>query len=864
MMMNRLNIIALTAIMTLTTICGFSQVKEEGDNITVQDSTSFIPLIDYQGESKRYLLKDVTIRSSKFVNSNLILSSAGIVKGDSIYIPSDYISNALQILWGRRYYSNMKVYVRFDGDDAYLDLDLQERPRVSVWEFKGATKGEREELNEWLKLNKRVELSDYALGNSVDIIKKYYAEKGYINTEVAIRQKNDTAINNFVIVTFDIDKKEKIKIKKINFAGNTDLSEKSLKKSMKETKEKNLWNILKSAKYSEKTFETSKEEVVDYMLSKGYRDAKIVSDTIYEINKKRIGLNIDVYEGEKYYFRNITWVGNSVEETDKLRLILGVKPGDLYDQKNLDARLGLDGSAAMEGELNVSSLYKNRGYLAFQIEPVETAIVGDSIDIEIRMSEGKQYTINKVEIAGNNRVHDKVIRRELYVRPGELYDESMLINTMRQIANLKHFNQEKTLPDISPVTDDLVDLHFNLEEQASDQFEFSGGWGGSTFVLSASITFNNVSLRKLKEKESWKPYPSGDNQQLNLTVQSNGSYYQAYSLSFLEPWLGGKKPNSLQLSIYYSAQNDSYYDSYYSYYSYSDDYSSYYSSDQTFKTIGVSLAVGKRLSWPDPYFTLTGELSYKAYLLNDWDYFMISDGNCNTIAFAGTISRNSMDQQLYPRRGSEMFLKLTATPPWSLMNKSKDWSDEDMTTAERYKWVEYYKVNGMARFFLPMTKSNKLVLMTRGEFGVLGEYNEYNPSPFEGFAVGGDGISGYTLYGLDNIGLRGYDDYALTPYATSGTQATVYSKFTAELRYPVILKPSASAYVLLFAEAGNAGYSWDLFSPFELKRSLGVGARIYLPIIGMFGLDWGYGFDAVTGSSDPSGSQFHFSMGQTF
>lgn len=838
---------------TLLLFCTLNVNAQFKDSIDLD-----LPVLDYSNP-KRYLLKDVKITGVKYIAPQLIINTAGLAVGDSVYLPSDYISNAIQTLWGQRYYSDIKAVVDIEGEDAFLELILTERPRVSVWNITGVSKSERTELDERLKFRSRNEYSEYALNNSKDIIHNFFAEKGFMYPEIKISQINDTLLDNYVIVTFNVDKKKKVKIKEIFIEGGVNIPEKKLKQAMKKTREKSLINLFKTAKFSKDEFEISKQELTNYMHSQGYRDGAVISDSMYVISEKRVGLNIKVNEGQKYYYRNISWVGNTVYETAVLERILGIQKGDTYDKETMESRLGIDGMSAMEGALTVSSLYSNKGYLYYSIEPVETVVEGDSIDIEMRMSEGKPFTVNDVTISGNTRTHDRVVRRELYMRPGELYDQSMLIASMRQIGAMKHFDQEKISPDIQPISDELVDIHFQLEETSSDQFEFSGGWGGGMFVVSAGITFNNVSLRRALDKDAWRPYPAGDNQQVRLSVQSNGAYYQAFSFNFLEPWLGGKKPNSLSFSAYYSAENG---DMMYSYGQNIDDIPK--SERRRFETVGVALGLGKRLSWPDPYFTLMGELSYQAYFLQNWSNFLINNGQTNTITLTGTVSRNSTDQVIYPRKGSEMYFKLALTPPWSLMNKSKDWSDPNLSDNDRYKWIEYYKINAMARFFVPMLKNEKLVLMTRAEFGYLGNYNENNPSPFEGFTMGGDGVSGYSLFGIQDIGLRGYDEGSLTPEAQSGVQARVYSKWTVELRYPIVLQPSSTVYVLGFAEAGNAAMDLKSYKPFELKRSVGIGLRLNLPMVGMFGIDYGWGLDRVKGSSEPAGGQFHFSMGQTF
>lgn len=840
-LMSNIKTILLSALLLTLSLPGLAQFR---------DTTSVeLPVLDYSNP-KKYNIKSIKVTGVKYNSPELIINASGLSRGDSVYLPSDYISNALQLLWSQRYYSSVRALVQIEGDDAYLEIVLKERPRVSMWNFDGIKSGEVKEIKERLKLRERTELSDYALKNSTDIIKRYYAEKGFLNTEVDVLQKNDTLLDNFVIVTFDVNKNSKVKIGEINIEGNQHLLAKKLKSAMKKTRERSLMNIFKSHKFSESEFETSKDEMIDYMQSKGYRDGAIISDSIYNINPKRIGINIKVDEGKKYYYRNITWVGNTKYSSDYLSLLLGVKAGDVYDRKSMMSRLGLDGmQSAFEGATNVSSLYADDGHLTFNLEPVETVISGDSIDIELRMVEGKQFTVNDVIISGNNRTNDRVVRRELYVRPGELYDQSLLMNSIRVLGTMEHFNPEKISPDIQPVSDELVDIRFNLEEQPSDQFEVSGGWGGGMFVASVGVTFKNVSLRKAFQKNAWRPYPTGDNQQLRISAQTNGTYYQALSLSFMEPWLGGKKPNSLSVSLYYSSESDAVY--------------AWQRSDRRFRTIGASVGLGKRLAWPDPFFSIMGELSYQAYKLEDWRYFLMRNGISNTISIAGTISRNSTDQVIYPRRGSEMFLKAAFTPPYSLFS-DKDYSDTKMSDQDRYRWIEYYKINGMIRFFIPMLNNNKLVFMAKAEFGYLGHYNPAKPSPFEGFSMGGDGVTGYNLYGIQDIGLRGYDNGSLTPYSNSGQQAKMYTKYVAELRYPIVLQPSSTVYALVFAEAGNAYNGWRDFSPFDLKRSMGVGLRLNLPMIGMFGIDWGYGFDRVPSTNEKGGAQFHFSIGQTF
>ena len=525
--------------------------------------------------------------------------------------------------------------------------------------------------------------------------------------------------------------------------------------------------------------------------------------------------------------------------------MFGVKKGDTYDKKTMQKRLGIGKETDPEA-MSVSSLYQNEGYLMSQIEPAETIIGPDSIDIEVKVFEGKQFTINNVGISGNQRVDDEVIRRELYTRPGELYNRSLLMQTIRTLGSMGHFNPETIMPDIKPVTNELVDINWPLEEQASDQFNIAGGWGSGTFVGSVGITLNNLSVKNFFKKGAWRPYPMGQNQRLSLSAQTNGTYYKAFALSFTDPWLGGKKPNSFTFSAHISEQNNAYY--------------VWQTATQYFRTYGAAAGLGKRLNWPDPYFTFYAEASYERYNLKNWTGFVVENGNSNLLSLKLVFSRNSVDQPIYPRRGSEFTASVQATLPYSLWD-GKDYSDQSMSDQDRYRWIEFHKWQFKAQWFQGFLSNSNLVLMLKAEMGYLGSYNKNKVSPFQRYEVGGDGMSGYNIYGIDIIAMRGYEDGALDPtnYYSRG-----YNKYTAELRYPVILKPSSQIYVLGFLEGGNAFDSWREFSPFKIKRSAGFGVRLYLPVVGMLGIDWGYGFDPPANSTTKSGSQFHFVLGQQF
>ena len=804
------------------------------------------PMLRREGTPKRYHIRRIDVHGIQYLDPGIIKSSAGLIEGDSIYLPSDFIPNAISRLWSQRVFSDVQIGAEIEGDSIDLQVLLRERPRVYNWEFEGISKGKKKDLLEKLKLKRGNALSDYVIDKNEKLIKAYWAEKGFRNTEVTTRIENDSLRpGQAVNVTFVIDRKDRVKIGKINFTGNEQFNDKRLRRTFKKTHQKSL-NFFRNTKLNESDYADDKELLIDFYNSKGYRNATVVRDSIYPINEKRLGIDIDISEGNKYYIRNVSWVGNSVYETEELQRLFAVKEGDTYDKKSMHKRLGIGKETDPEA-MSVSSLYQNEGYLMSQIEPAETIIGADSIDIEVKIFEGKQFTINEVGITGNQRVDDEVIRRELYTRPGELYDRSMLMQTIRTLGSMGHFNPEAIMPDIKPVSNELVNVNWPLEEQASDQFNVAGGWGSGTFVGSVGITLNNLSIKNFFKRGAWRPYPMGQNQRLSLSAQTNGTYYKAFAFSFTDPWLGGRKPNSFTLSAHFSEQNNAYY--------------VWQTSTQYFRTYGVAAGLGKRLNWPDPYFTLYTEASYERYTLKDWPSFVMTNGSANLLSLKLVFSRNSVDQPIYPRRGSEFTASVQATLPYSLWD-GKDYSDPNLSDAERYRWIEFHKWQFKGQWFQALTRNSNLVLMAKAEMGFLGSYNKNKVSPFERYEVGGDGMSGYNIYGIDIISMRGYEDGALDPDANNYSCA--YNKYTVELRYPVILKPSSQIYVLGFLEGGNAFESWKKFSPFRIKRSAGFGVRLYLPVVGMLGIDWGYGFDPPARSPTRSGSQFHFVMGQQF
>ena len=844
-------VIAMVALLTVSAATAMAQTdSEQQEPQAATDTLTFdkdAPMMEFKGEPRLYHIRNVNVHGVEHLDHNQLRAAAGLIPGDSIYLPSAYISNSISRLWSQRYFSDVKIGASIEGDSLDLELFLQERPRVYQWFIvgEGIGRSKQKDLLDKLKLKRGSELSDYIIDRSERLIKKDFADKGFRNTEVKTIIENDTLIQNAVNVTFQVTKNEKVKVGKITFEGNEQFDDKRLRKTFKKTRQKS-WNIFKSSKFKADEYKEDKNLLLDFYNSRGYRNATILSDSIYSLSDNRIGIHVKLTEGEKFYIRDVRWVGNSVYETDYLQRMFGVKKGDTYDKKSMHKRLGVGREMDPEAQ-SVASIYQNSGYLMSQVDPTEIVVGKDSIDIEVRIFEGKPFTINEVGISGNIRVDDEAIRRELAIYPGMLYDRSLLMYTLRQLMGMGHFDAESLQPDIQPVTDDLVNVNFPLTETASDQFNIAGGWGSGSFVGSVGITLNNLSTRNMFKKGTWRPYPMGQNQKFSISGQTNGTYYKAIAASFTDPWVGGRKPNSLTVSAHWSEQNNAYY--------------IWQSSTMHFRTLGIALGLGKRLKWPDPNFTLYVEGQYRRYALKNWDYFIMKNGVAHELSVKVAFGRSTIDQPIYPRKGSEFSITATLTPPYSAWD-GKDYSDSSMPDNERYKWIEYHRWELKGKWFQSLSNNGDLVLMAAAEMGYLGNYNRHKKSPFQRFEVGGDGMSGYTIYGVDIIGLRGYDDGALDPINSNYSMA--YNKYTVELRYPIILKPSSQIFVLGFLEGGSGFNSWREFSPFKIKRSAGLGVRVYLPIVGQLGLDWGWGFDAPMGDTRRSGGHFHFTLGQSF
>ncbi len=792
-----------------------------------------------------------------------LIQLSGLVVGSEIQIPGDAITRAIRRLYEQGLFSDVTISVdRYQGNKVFLILHLAERHKLSRINYVGIKKAEENKLKEKINSLPGSQVTDNMIANLKRIIEKYYKEKGYYNIDIKVVQRDDPEKPNFVILDITVERKNKIKISEIVLTGNEEVKTGKLKGAMKKTKEKSLVNFFRSAKYIEANYEDDKYNLLDKYNELGYRDAAIVADSVVQVSPNRVKIYVDVEEGNKYYYNDISWVGNTVIDSEKLSALLNLKKGDVYNKKYFNERLEAD----EDGVGNY--FYRNNGYLFYRAMPVETVVGKDSINVEIRIFEGPQATIDRVAIKGNTRTHEHVIRRELYTYPGELFSRDDIMRSLRELANVGHFDPEKLEP--KPVNANqeagTVDIEYHVEEKANDKIEISGGWGAGMIIGSVGLTFTNFSMRNIFNWESYRPLPQGDGQTLSLKAQTNGKYYTSFSVSFREPWLGGKKPNSLSVSAYYSRQTGysrSYYKSYYA-----GNASKMYDTDQLMTTFGVTAGLGRRITWPDDFFMMSTSISYQRYSLKNWPYYIISNGNSNNLSFEVLLQRSSIDNPLYTRKGSTFTVGLTFTPPYSWFT-DRDYSSPNIKDKDKYRWIEFHKWKFQGKIFMPLDKKEKFVLYAGAQYGYLGHFNKNKRSPFEGFEMGGDGMSGYSLYGREYIGLRGYENGSLTNAGSSfiapdASDASLYSKLTMELRYPISLAQSATIYALAFLEAGNSWYELKDFEPFNLYRSAGVGLRVFLPMFGLLGIDWGYGFDPVPGRSGAAGSQIHFVLGQEF
>jgi len=843
--------IAFLSIFVCCTLLGMAQIRIGDDDAGV----------NYE-KPKEYTLAPIEVECSEFTDKNIVRLLSGLTVGDKVQIPGDKISEAIKNLWKQGLFEDVQIYLtKVIGNDAFIKIVVVEKPRLSKYNFVGGVKkNDADDIRNKIRLVREKVVTDYTIGYVKNTVRDFYIDKGYYNVTVDVLTKKDSlAKTPHVILTIKVNKGKKVRIKDLNFHGNTVVKSWKLRRKMKDSKPFRVWNPFNSGKYLEANLEKDLPTIVDKYNSKGYRDARIVKDTVYFVKKNRVNVDVYIEEGHKYYFGNIKWLGNAKYRSGQLDTILNIKPGEVFDQSELDQKLYMNPTG-----FDVSSLYMDDGYLFFQVTPQEVRVRNDTIDLEIHIYEGKQATINRVTVSGNSKTNDHVIYREIRTRPGQLFRRSDIMRTQRELSQLGYFDPEKMNVIPTPnAADGTVDIEYKVEEKPSDQVELSGGWGGGQLVGTLGVSFNNFSMRNIFKPEAWSPLPTGDGQKFSIRGQTSGRYYQSYNLSFTEPWLGGKKPNSLTYSLFYSNFTNG---------------EKKYSTDadgmriknplrQSMQITGTSLGFGKRLKWPDDYFSMYADVSYNYYSLDKYSYFIFTEGYSNDINLKLNISRNSVDAPIFPKNGSNFSFLAQWTPPYSLFN-GRDYSS-DVPANVRYKFIEYQKYKFTAEWFTQLTnkkaaegkEARNLVLRTKIGFGILGMYNsKVGVSPFERFYLGGSGLSGYQNYvAREIIALRGYTDNSLS----SSTGDPLVSRYTMELRYPISLNPQATIFVLGFAEAGNSWAKYRDFNPFQVKRSAGFGLRVFLPMFGLLGLDYGWGFDNVPGNSSIGNGkgQFHFTLG---
>lgn len=851
----------------IASVCVLCAMNFNLQKIEAATPENKLPEIFYSAP-REYKIADIAVSGIDNYEDYVLIGLSGLTVGQVVKVPGDELTEALKRYWKHGLFSDVKILAtKIEGNQIWLQVQLSPRPRISEIKYSGLKKSDKDDLETKLGLVVGNQITPNMVDRAKTMVKRHFDEKGFKNATVDIIQKEDPADKTQVLVEVKIDRKDKIKINQLIIDGNVALSDYKVSRALKKTNQKGkIENFFRTKKFVEAEFEKDKIALLEKYNEFGYRDAMIVSDTVYRFDDKTVNVYLKIDEGRKYFHRNISWLGNSVYTADQLTRVLMINKGDVYNQKRLNERLNTS-----PAEDAVTNMYMDNGYLFSTIDPVEVKVEGDSIDLEVRIHEDRQATINRININGNDRLYENVIRRELRVKPGALFSKSDLMRSAREISQMGHFDAENM--GIQPIPDyeaGTVDIDLNLTPKNNDQIEFSAGWGSTGVVGSISLKFTNFSVRNLLNLGTYKILPQGDGQTFSITGRSNGQYYSSYSFSFLDPWMGGKRPNSFQLSGFYSHQSDvssRYYNSSSNYlnsmygnsgYDNSSSYMYELDPDKFLKMWGLSAGLGGRLTWPDDYFQLYGEFSYQHYSLQNWNYFVIKNGRSNDLSLSLTLSRKSTVNPMFPNSGSDFSLSIQATPPYSLFDKKTDADYSKMSDKDLYKWIEYYKVKLKSKTFTPLSGNKKLVLMTRFDAGYIGSYNKYKLSPFGAFYLGGDGTTGYSsTYTYETIALRGYENGAL------GTNS-IYERLGMELRYPLIMETSTTIYALTFLEAGNGWDKAKNWNPFDLKRSAGVGVRIFLPMVGMMGIDWAYGFDNAPNSKTASGSQFHFIIGQEF
>ena len=805
-------------------------------------------------EPEIFILAGVNVNASEMVDKDAVINISGLRVGEKITIPGSQISDAIKRLWKEEIFSYVEVNVENLVDNKiFLEIVLKERPKIADLIIEGVGNSQADDLSSKMKWKGTI-LTDAKKETANRIVQNYFREKGYLNANAEVVSSKHPTLHNFDNVTVKVTKGEKVKIHKIYFNGLANVEAKDCKKKMKKTKEKKIYRIFSRSKFVQPLFSADKEHVVEFLNSKGYRDAQLIADSVTAYDEKSIDLHISVYEGTQYFIRNLTITGNNKYSTDQLMKIINMKRGDVYDMSYLDRKLYYDPNG-----MDISSLYLDDGYLFFNVRAVEIAVDGDSIDVELRMYEGPQAIVDKIYVEGNTKTSDHVILREIKLLPGDRFSRTDLIRSQREILNLGYFDQENMkvipMPDRNRGT---VDLKFIVQEKPSDQLQFQAGWGGRIrdnngnvigggLVGTIAVTFNNFSTKRFFDGKAWRPLPSGDGQKLSLAIQANGNGFQNYSISFVEPWFGGKKANSLGVSANYSIQKS-------------------VTTNYKIGIFGASVDLGKRMKFPDDFFRSYTTLGYRYYdIKNAFTTFGIDNGYVNIISVRQSFERSSTDAPIYPRSGSILTLSIEATPPYSLLgNKNYKQLNENGDYESLYKFLEFHKWKIQSSWFLKIV--GNLVLNPKFQFGYLGQYNpDYGLVPFERFYLGGDGLSGYNLDGREILALRGYQNNSIGPRNSLGfpTGATMFNKYTCELRYALSLK-AIPVWVHAFAEAGNGWSGFKAYNPFVLKRSVGLGVRVFMPMLGgIIGVDWGYPLDDefYPGDSSP---RFHFMLGQQF
>jgi outer membrane protein insertion porin family len=831
---------------TLITICSSAWAQVNRPQLQIdRDSVSYL-------NAKDFIIADITVTGTQHLDKDVLITISKLIKGDRVTIPSEITSNVIKNLWAQGLFDDVKLFPTYKGDSVYFEIQVLERPRLSKLNIQGISKTQTDEIQKKLNDKTGKIVNENLRNTTTSVIKRHFAEKGFLNTEVTMQERSDASDSNSVILDVIVDKKSKVRVNSIVFEGNQEFKAAKLKKFLKKTREKRFYNVFGSKKFLADKYEEDKYLLISKMQDRGFRDAEVIKDSVWNHDDKTVNVKLNIYEGPKYYFGDIKFSGNAQYPAADLYRALRIKKGDVFSEEELNKRL----NGSPNGDDVASIFYLNAGYLTYQADPVQTRIYGDTIDLDIRIYEGPQYTINNVIVRGNEITNDKVIRREIRTKPGQKFSKEAIVRSTREITALGNFDEQKTEP--KPINinsaEGTVDLLYNVAEKPSDQIELSGGFGGGQIIGTLGLTFNNFSLRNIFNLSAYKPLPKGDGQRLSLRGQANGKSYQNYSFTFSEPWFGGKKPINFGITAYTQLNSNGYFVN-----KNSDNY-------YKIRINGVGANLGRRLKFPDDYFTLNNSLNYDHYIITNYPGYIFNNGVSDNIRFTTELARNSLDgSPTFPTSGSNIRLTVQLTPPYSLFNNV---NYGIATAADRYRFVEYHKWKFEAQWFQKIY--GKLILKAQTQFGFLGQYNKaVGQSPFERFKLGGDGMQTQQfIQGVDIIGLRGYSNGTVIPDGANRSIAEnsgspIFAKYVMEVRHPIMNSQSANIFILGFAEAGNTWNRFNEFSPFNVRRSVGVGARIFLPIFGLLGLDYGYGFDRIPGSPDANKGQFHFSIAQS-